>query len=376
IRHSMMTTAGTKPATNSATAEVLVTCAITIMKIAGGTSMPIAVPAAIREAESRLSYPALVSGGISAEPSAETSAIFDPQMSEKKYATTITDMPSPPLTQPISARASSTSAWLMPQRSIRLPANTKAGIASSTQLCEPETSAEESCCSGKPPIQRPATPATASANTIGIESRISATKMTRTASSIMDDIVPASVQWIALRRRREEHREPVDDNQDAADERGCVEPGEVDLQPGRPERAVEQAELVAVPGAQRADADDQQMIEAMDPELGGCRQVVHEHMQREMRARLNADRGADQREPGERHLAQFLHPGERHRIDVEPVRDGADEVAQHYADQQVDDRKNDQRRHNELGDVGETSEHAEWTFVRPLQRGAGSGDNV
>ena len=69
-------------------------------------------------------------------------------MSEKKYATTITDMPSPPLTQPISARASSTSAWLMPQRSIRLPANTKAGIASSTQLCEPETSAEESCCIG------------------------------------------------------------------------------------------------------------------------------------------------------------------------------------------------------------------------------------
>ena len=64
-------------------------------------------------------------------------------MSEKKYATTITDMPSPPLTQPISARASSTSAWLMPQRSIRLPANTKAGIASSTQLCEPDTSAED-----------------------------------------------------------------------------------------------------------------------------------------------------------------------------------------------------------------------------------------
>jgi hypothetical protein len=51
----MITIAGMNPATNSATAEVLVTCAITIMKIAGGTSMPIAVPAAIREAESRLS---------------------------------------------------------------------------------------------------------------------------------------------------------------------------------------------------------------------------------------------------------------------------------------------------------------------------------
>src|ERR1051325_391572 len=148
IRQNMMTSAGTKPATNSATADVLVTCAITIMKIAGGTSMPIAVPEAINEAESRRSYPARVSGGISDEPSAETSAIFDPQISEKKYATTITDMPSPPRTQPTIARASSTSAWLMPQRSMRLPAKTKAGIASSTQLCEPETSAEASCCIG------------------------------------------------------------------------------------------------------------------------------------------------------------------------------------------------------------------------------------
>ena len=48
----MMVAAGTKPARNSATAEVLVTWAITIMKIAGGTSMPIAVPAAISDAES------------------------------------------------------------------------------------------------------------------------------------------------------------------------------------------------------------------------------------------------------------------------------------------------------------------------------------
>jgi hypothetical protein len=80
----MITRAGTKPATNSATAEVLVTCASTIMKIAGGTSMPMAVPDAISDAESRRSYPALLSGDISEEPSADTSAIFDPHMSEKK----------------------------------------------------------------------------------------------------------------------------------------------------------------------------------------------------------------------------------------------------------------------------------------------------
>jgi len=39
------------------TAEVLVTCAITIMKMAGGTSMPMAVPAAISEAESSACSP-------------------------------------------------------------------------------------------------------------------------------------------------------------------------------------------------------------------------------------------------------------------------------------------------------------------------------
>ena len=47
-----MTAAGMKPARNSATADLLVTAAITIMKIAGGTSMPIAVPAAISDAAS------------------------------------------------------------------------------------------------------------------------------------------------------------------------------------------------------------------------------------------------------------------------------------------------------------------------------------
>src|SRR5215510_11097518 len=84
IRQTMMVAAGMKPPRNSATAEVFVTWAITIMKMAGGTSMPIAVPAAISDAESWRLYPAFVSGGIKVEPRAETSAIFEPQMSEKK----------------------------------------------------------------------------------------------------------------------------------------------------------------------------------------------------------------------------------------------------------------------------------------------------
>ena len=73
----------------------------------------------------------------------------------------------------------------MPQRSIKLPANTKEGMASKTQLCEPDTSAEENCCIGYPPIQRPAMPATPSANTIGIDSRTSTTNMMATLKRSM-----------------------------------------------------------------------------------------------------------------------------------------------------------------------------------------------
>ena len=51
-------------------------------------------------------------------------------------------MPRPPRTQPTRARARFTSAYDMPHRSIRLPANTKVGMARSTQLWEPATRAE------------------------------------------------------------------------------------------------------------------------------------------------------------------------------------------------------------------------------------------
>src|SRR5437763_891570 len=113
-------------------------------------------------------------------------------------------------------------------------------------------------------------PATASANTIGIEMRISATKMTATAASIMSGLF-RSVQRLVLRRRGDEHREAIEGDQDATDKRGGVEPGEIDLQPGRRQRAVEQAELVAVPRGEAPDADDQRMVEAVDPELRGRR---------------------------------------------------------------------------------------------------------
>src|ERR1700719_3102251 len=79
-------------------------------------------------------------------------------------------------------------------------------------------------------------------------------------------------------------------------------------------------------------------------------QPMHDHREREMRARLDSDGCADQRQPRQRELADFLDPGERHRVDIEPVGDGADEITQDDADQAVDDRKGDQRRDREFRD--------------------------
>jgi len=49
-------------------------------------------------------------GGVSIAPIADTSAIVEPEMPEKKYSATTTDTPSPPRSQPTSTRARFTSA--------------------------------------------------------------------------------------------------------------------------------------------------------------------------------------------------------------------------------------------------------------------------
>src|ERR1700675_4899136 len=103
------------------------------------------------------------------EPMADTSAMVEPEIPEKKYSASTTDMPSPPRTQPTSTRARSTKAYDIPQRSMRLPANTKVGMASSTQLWEPATRLEGSLVSEKLPTSRPVKPARPSAKTIGSE---------------------------------------------------------------------------------------------------------------------------------------------------------------------------------------------------------------
>src|SRR5437868_5993545 len=119
-----------------------------------------------------------------------------------------------------------------------------------------------------------------------------------TVASSMND--PPSVLRLALRQRRDHHRNPVDGDQDAADHRRCVKPGEIDVEAGRGERAVEQAKLEAVPPGEQADACDQRVVETMDPELRRLRQMMHEYGERKMRARLDADRRTNQRQPRER----------------------------------------------------------------------------
>src|SRR5580704_12008258 len=185
-----------------------------------------------------------------------------------------------------------------------------------------------------------------SANTIGIESSTSTAKTMATVASSMS----ASVSGLAARRRTDHDGEPIDGDQDAANHAGGVEPGQIDFEPGRRQRAVEQAKLDAVPGRQQTETRDQRVIETMDPELHGFRQTMHEHAERKMGARLDAYRRPNQRQPRQRHLADFLDPGKRYRIDIEPVGDGADEIAQDHADQEVDDGKNDQRRDRDLRD--------------------------
>jgi len=92
----------------------------------------------------------------------------------------------------------------------------------------------------------------------------------------------------------------------------------------------------------------------------------------EMRALANADCCPDEREPGQRDFAYLLDPGERHRVYVEPVRDGADEIAQEHADQEIDHRKDDQGGDGDFRNGGEDAGHILSCHPGRAQREPGS----
>ena len=97
------TTAGMNPARNRADTEALAIEAITIMRMQGGTSIPIADAAdTIATACSDLK-PARRIGGIIVEPMADTSAMVEPDNPEKMYSATTTAIPMPPRIHPTSA---------------------------------------------------------------------------------------------------------------------------------------------------------------------------------------------------------------------------------------------------------------------------------
>src|SRR4029453_4346003 len=134
-------------------------------------------------------------GGVSIAPIAETSAPVEPEMAEKKYSASTTDTPRPPRTRPTRARARSTSAYDIPQRSIRLPAKRKVGRASKTQLGEPAPRLDGSFWSEKFPASSPAKPAMPSENTIGSE-RIVSTR------EVMATVATSIAQWLTLHPTR------------------------------------------------------------------------------------------------------------------------------------------------------------------------------
>src|SRR5438034_6256147 len=179
-------------------------------------------------------------------PMAETSAIVDPEMPEKKYSASTTDMPSPPRTHPTSTLARSTSAYDIPQRSMRLPAKTKVGLARSTQCWVPATRLDGSFCSEKLPIRSPRKPERPSAKTMGIE---------RAASTMNEMPTAPKSTSVSLRARGAGHggpapappvydrRRAVDHDEHAAGHRREIEPSEIEVEGGRERLAVELGNL-------------------------------------------------------------------------------------------------------------------------------------
>src|SRR5919202_1763293 len=163
-------------------------------------------------------------------PIADTSAIVDPEIPEKKYSASTTDIPRPPRTDPTSARARSTSAYDIPQRSMRLPAKTNVGMASSTQLWEPATRLDGSFWSENPPATNPAKPAIPSEKTIGSETAVRTRNVTTTTLTSM-----ASGRCLRSLHRAhgvDEAVRAVDHDEDPTDDRGEIEPAQIEIESG------------------------------------------------------------------------------------------------------------------------------------------------
>src|ERR1051325_122682 len=294
-------------------------------------------------------------GGVSMAPMAETSAIVEPEIPEKKYSASTTDMPSPPRTQPTSTRARFTSAYDMPHFSIRFPANTNVGIASSTQCCVPETRLEGSFCSEKLPSTSPTKPATPSAKTMGMASAARTMKARPTApkSTLLGfgDVEHGPPPAPAVGDRRE----AVDRDEDASHDGREVQPPEVEVERRRRREAVQLRHRPAEDGHDHAEARDEQAVDGEDHEPHARGKPVGQHLHRKVDAATDADRRAEERHPREAELADLFHPEEGNARHVEEHRHLRHHVAEEDAAQHVRHREQHEGGDD---DVGEAGDHA------------------
>ena len=103
----------------------------------GGTRMPMADAAATILTDSVPEYPARRIEGTSSELIAETSAVVDPEIPEKRISATTATMASPPRTRPTRTMAKSTVRSEIPPASINVPATMKSGMARRTNESTP-----------------------------------------------------------------------------------------------------------------------------------------------------------------------------------------------------------------------------------------------
>src|SRR2546428_14063023 len=99
------TKAGWSPPTKSAATDRLAMDPMTIMRMQGGTRIPIADAAATTLTACSGLYPARVRGGVMAAAMADTAAMVEPGIAAKMYAVAAAAMAGAPRTAPTQARA-------------------------------------------------------------------------------------------------------------------------------------------------------------------------------------------------------------------------------------------------------------------------------
>ena len=108
------------------------------MLIQGGIVSPITADAASSATASFSSYPDSRIAGTMIEPTAATSALFEPEMPENTAIAAIITTLNPPCTRPNAMSRKAISRRDMPFTPMTRPARTKNGIASRTKLATPD----------------------------------------------------------------------------------------------------------------------------------------------------------------------------------------------------------------------------------------------